>query len=93
MYNKIRDFIMRRRVAYRAVFSGPAADTVLADLKKFCRATSAPVVVSPVSGVVDQQASFIAIGRQEVWHRIASHIHISDSDLYKMVENSNGDNE
>lgn len=93
MYNQIRDFIMRRRVAYRAVFSGPAADTVLDDLKKFCRATTAPVVVSPISGMVDPMATGIAIGRLEVYHRIASHIHVSDADLYKIVGNSDGDNE
>lgn len=92
MYNQIRDFIMRRRVAYRAVFSGPAADTVLADLAKFCRATSTPAVVSHLTGQIDQQASFIAIGRQEVYMRIAQHLHITDADLYRII-NQSGDND
>lgn len=87
MLKKLSDFILRRRLAYRAVFApGPARDTVLADLRKFCRATSTPAVVSPVTQQMDPMATGIAIGRLEVWHRICQHLHIDDADLYKLIE-------
>jgi hypothetical protein len=91
MIGKIRKALFKRRMAYRAVFTpggelGPAAHIVLSDLRKFCRATTTPAVVSPISQQTDVNASFIAIGRQEVWHRICQYIHIDDADLYKLVE-------
>lgn len=89
----IRNLIQRRRNAYRAVFMpgeelGPAAKDVLADLRRFCRATSTPAVVSPVTQQVDPVGTGIAIGRQEVWMRIMQHLHIDDADLYRLVEYS-----
>jgi len=88
----IRKLIFRRRQAYRALFTAddalrPAAQIVLSDLRRFCRATSTPAVVSHVTQNIDPMASAIAIGRQEVWHRIMQHIHVSDADLYRLVEN------
>lgn len=94
MFDKLRRSLQKRRGAYRALFApGPAADIVLADLKKFCRANTTPAVVSPVTQQMDPMATGIAIGRQEVWHRIANHVHISDEDLYKIVGNDQGDND
>lgn len=81
----LRRFIQKRRTAYRAVFTGPAADIVLADLRKFCRADRAPAMASQITGTIDPIATGIAIGRQEVWHRIAQNVHISDEDLYRLV--------
>lgn len=88
MFEKIRKAVMRRRGAYRELFrlGQPATDIVLADLRHFCRATATPAMVSPVSGVVDPIATGIAIGRLEVWHRITQNIHLSDQDLYRLVE-------
>jgi hypothetical protein len=90
----IRRLIQRRRGAYRIVFAQDqlASKIVLDDLKQFCRATSAPIAVSRQSGMVDPIATGISIGRQEVWHRIAQHIHVSDEDLYRFVDNS-GEND
>ena len=86
MFEKIRKIIHKRRGAYRAVFNpGPAADIVLADLRKFCRANATPAIVSPQSGIIDPIATGIAIGRLEVWHRINHHIHVDDADLYELV--------
>jgi hypothetical protein len=93
IFAKLRDALQRRRNSYRATFTGPAAEYVLEDLKKFCRATTTPAVVSPVSGQIDPVATGIAIGRLEVWHRIAQHIHISDQDLYKIVNNQGDQDE
>lgn len=91
----IRDFFQRRRNAYRALFMADgelngAAITVMADLRQFCRATSTPAVVSQGTGVIDPIATGIAIGRLEVWHRIAQNIHLSDEDLYRLVDQNQG---
>lgn len=87
------NIIRTRRAAYRALFCpgdktlSPMAEAVLSDLRSFCRATTTPAVVSQTSGTIDPIATGIAIGRLEVWHRITQNIHLSDADLYKMVEN------
>jgi hypothetical protein len=94
----MRDFInamtrriFRRRQAYRALFQpggqlSTAANIVLTDLRGFCRATVSTTVVSPSTGSVDPIASAQAEGRREVWLRITQHLHISDEDLYGLVE-------
>lgn len=92
--NPITKRIFRLRAAYRAIFApGPAADIVMADLRKFCRGTSTPAVVSPITQTVDPLATGIAIGRQEVWHRICQNLHLDDADLYKFVEKSSQETE
>lgn len=90
-FDRLRKIIFRRRMAYRAVFQpngilSVAAEEVLTDLRAFCRATSTPAVVSHQSGTIDPMATGIAIGRLEVWHRVNQHLHVSDADLYKLVE-------
>lgn len=88
---RFRDAILRRRNAYRGTFlpggqMTPATEGALADLRRFCRATSTPAVVSHVTQTIDPMATGIAIGRQEVWHRITQHLHLSDADIYRLVE-------
>lgn len=93
-WSKLKLRLQKRRGAYRAVFApGPAVDVVMEDLRKFCRATTTPAVVSPITQQIDPIATGVAIGRLEVYHRIAQHIHISDADLYKTVENDIGEND
>jgi hypothetical protein len=87
----IRKAIFSRRQAYRAMFqpgghSTTAAEIVLADLQKFCRATRSAVMVNPVTGAIDERATFVAEGRREVWLRITQHLNISDADLFRIVE-------
>lgn len=89
MFNGIRKVLFRKRGAYRALFMpgdnmSPASNIVLADLRIFCKATTTPAMVSP-AGTIDPIATGIAIGRLEVWHRITQHLHISDADLYRLV--------
>lgn len=92
MISQIRNLILRRRQAYRQTFAdNEATRIVLTDLRKFCRATSSPAMVSQNSGMIDPIATGIAIGRLEVWHRITQNVHISDADLYKLVDQSEGD--
>ena len=79
--------IFKRRGAYKAVFApGVATDIVLDDLRKFCRAVSTPAVVSQNTGMIDPIATGIAIGRFEVWQRIAQNVNMSDADLYRLME-------
>lgn len=90
-FTAFRNAIFKRRNAYRALFqpggaTTPAAAIVLADLRRFCRATTSTACVSPVTGQMDPIASAHAEGRREVWLRICQHIHVSDADLYRMVE-------
>lgn len=93
---KIWELISKRRQAYRLLFQpegsrqSVAADIVLNDLRKFCRGTSTPAVVGG-NGVIDPIATGIAIGRQEVWHRIASNLHLTDADIYRLVEKDGTD--
>lgn len=86
--------ILRRRSHYRAVFNGAVSgEAVLADLKRFCRGMSSPVVISPGPGtqMVDPIATGIAIGRQEVFLRIISHLNMDDAQLLKLKEEVNDD--
>lgn len=89
MIDRLRQLIFRRRMAYRHLFqSGPAADIVLSDLAKFCRAYKPTTVVSPVSRQVDPIATAIAEGRREVWLRIQGHLHLSDDVVMNLKEHS-----
>lgn len=88
---RLRRVVLRRRGAYRAVFKPgglmtPAALIVLSDLRRFCRATVSTTMVSPVTRQVDPYASAQAEGRREVFNRIAGMIHVSDEDLYKLLD-------
>ena len=78
--------ILRRRSHYRAVFRTPSGERVLADLKRFCRADSSSVMVSPQSGMIDTHAMAVNEGRREVWLRIATHLHLNDADLLRLQE-------
>ena len=67
--------------AYRQVFDGPNAAPVLADLSEFCRARSAPFVAN------DAMATGVLIGRQEVFHRIARYLHLSEREVWELMSN------
>lgn len=95
LLSQVRKYILRRRTAYRHTFMPGGAMTVatadvLTDLRRFCRGTATPAVVSPITQTVDPIATGIAIGRQEVFHRICQHLHVSDADLYRLVESEDG---
>ncbi len=88
LWNKIH----RRRRAYRMLFLDnegrptPIAETVLADLRRFCRARTSTVVVSPVSQRIDPLAMAMAEGRREVWNRIQEYLNISDKEITELQE-------
>ena len=86
------DRIFRLRGAYRIIFKDDAgqmkeaSNIVLADLSGFCRAYSGTTVVSPITRMVDPYASGRLEGRREVWCRMAQNLHMSDADLYRIME-------
>jgi hypothetical protein len=91
MMEKLLAKIRRRKYAYRRMFLGENGDltadgkAVLADLSKFCKATSSTAVVSPISQKVDPVASALAEGRREVWLRIMAHLHIDDRVIFNLT--------
>lgn len=83
--------IFNRRLSYKHVFLPNGATTVaskivLADLRRFCRGTATPAVMSHITQNIDPMATGIAIGRQEVWHHICQHLYLDDADIYRLVE-------
>lgn len=89
--------ILNRKRAYRSVFMDASGnisrdgEAVLADLRKFCRATSSTVMVSPVSKTIDPIAMAMAEGRREVFMRIQGYLHINEKQVFNLQEPDNGD--
>ena len=78
--------ILKRRSFYRSVFnSSPAANEVLADLRRFAK-IGEPQLVIGRDGQTDVYATGMLAGRQEAFWRIASHLHLDDAQLLKFKE-------
>lgn len=79
-YDRILNFIGRRRNAYCAVFLtqdervAPRAQEVLEDLARFCRANESCFHKDP-------RAHAALEGRREVWLRIQQNLQLSDEQL------------
>jgi hypothetical protein len=96
MIDNILQKLRKRRYAYRRMFLGENGlnadgEVVLADLAKFCRATSSTAVVNPISRSVDPLATAMAEGRREVWLRIMAHLHIDERVIFNLNENEVND--
>lgn len=78
--NPLQKLFMSRRKAYRQLFQGPHADVVLADLRRFCRATM------PTADVDNEKSTYLLEGRREVWLRIANFLNLSDDQIYQLME-------
>lgn len=79
---KAQEWLFIRQTAYIKVFQGPYADTVLADLAKFCRANTSTFHPDPhVAARLD--------GRREVFLRIQQHLKLDDEALWKLLGNPN----
>lgn len=91
-FTKMMERISRRRLAYRRTFLNANgdlhndADIVLADLKRFCRATASTATVSPITKAVDPIAMAMAEGRREVWMRIQAHLELTDRIVFNLTE-------
>ena len=79
--NIIQKIFFRRRGAYKRTFNLDDSDNriVMADLRKFCRATGDKYMG-------DYEKTLIMIGRNQVWERMNSYVHISDSEIATLVE-------
>jgi hypothetical protein len=82
---------LRRRGHYRAVFESDSGKAVLADLKRFCGYGESPAVVSSLRQKVDIEATFLRIGRQEMFQRIVTQLNIDDAQLLRLKEAADQD--
>jgi len=71
---------MIRRRAYRAVFNGVEGRKVLADLRRFCRASQ------PTADVNNVHTTYLLEGRREVWTRIMAHLNLTEQDISTLIE-------
>lgn len=69
-----------RRRAYRAIFNSVEGRKVLADLRRFCRATM------PTADVNNVHTTYLLEGRREVWGRIMAHLNLTDEDVSTLIE-------
>lgn len=77
MTTKAQQFLSARRTDYVQTFNTPHGENVLEDLAKFCRANESTFHADPrIHAVLE--------GRREVWLRIAQHLNLSDSQLWRM---------
>lgn len=76
---KTLDFLRRRRRSYLLTFGpkNPAAQEVLVDLAKFCRANQ-----STFHG--DPRIHAVLEGRREVWLRITQHLNLTSEQLFAL---------
>lgn len=88
MRQRIREalqWVSDRKGAYVEVFlQHPRSRPVLQDLARFCRANQAPVARNTKTGEIDERATFIAIGRQEVWQHIQEYLHLTEEELFEL---------
>lgn len=82
--------IVKRRSHYRHVFKGESGEIVLADLRRFCKAGEPPLVLGG-NGQTDIYATGMAAGKQEVYWRIAHHLHLDDAKLLQLKETLEND--
>ena len=77
---KTLQYLSNRKGAYAAVFQkdNPAAQAVLQDLAKLCRADR--TCFHP-----DPRLHALAEGRREVWLRIANHLNLTSEQLYELL--------
>jgi hypothetical protein len=76
-------FLRYRQAAYRKTFENPEGRKVLADLRRFCRASV------PTADVNNVNSTYLLEGRREVWLRITAHLNLTDEDVVKLVEDYN----
>lgn len=69
-----------RRRAYRAIFNSVEGRKVLADLRRFCRASM------PTADVNNVHTTYLLEGRREVWGRIMAHLNLTDDDVSNLIE-------
>jgi len=76
----LNPFLRFRRSAYIRTFDNPEGKKVLADLRRFCRATV------PTADVNNPNVTYLMEGRREVFLRILSHLQLTEDDVYQLTE-------
>ncbi len=95
---RIKARLHRRAYSYRALFKtpggelGPAAETVMRDLARYCYATKPTLKVSPITGQTDPLAMAFAEGRRDVFNRITALSNLTDNDIQR-IANAKGNDE
>lgn len=71
--------VAKRQSAYKNIFDPkhPAAQIILEDLAKFCRANE-------TTFLPDVRASDVLVGRREVWLRIQQHLNLTDKEAWAL---------
>ena len=82
MFNPL---MAQRQKAYRNTFNNPEGRRVLADLRRFCRATV------PYADVNNVNVTYLLAGRNEVWQRIMAHLNLNEEDVFKLIEDTSND--
>lgn len=72
--------IVFRSRSYKQTFDGPSGKKVLADLRRFCSAST------PSADVNNVHATYLREGRREVWLRIMAHLNLTEEDIYNLTE-------
>lgn len=81
----LNPFLRRRAAAYAKVFNNPEGRKVLADLRRFCRASV------PTADVNNVHTTFLLEGRREVWLRIQSLLQLTDEEITNLIEDYDHD--
>jgi hypothetical protein len=76
----LNPFLRYRQSAYRKTFNNPEGKKVLADLRRFCRATA------PTADVSNVYTTYLLEGRREVWLRLVAHLNLTDEDVVQLLE-------
>ena len=82
---KLNPLVLWRSRAYRNTFNNPEGKKVLADLRRFCRATL------PTADVNNVQTTYLLEGRREIWCRIQAHLQLTDEDVFNLIEEDPND--
>lgn len=71
---------LRRRRAYVKTFDNPEGRKVLADLRRFCRASL------PTADVNNVHTTYLLEGRREVFLRIQTYLNLTEEDVVQLIE-------
>lgn len=88
--DKVMNRLLRRKLAYRAVFGDPDAPpiqslTVMADLRKFCGIDKKNVLPKSQFGVIDPFELAVMEGRRQVFLHIQRSIKLNEDALLKYI--------
>ena len=81
----LNPFLRQRRAAYAQTFNNINGQKVLADLRRFCKASV------PTADMNNVHTTYLLEGRREVFLRIVSMLQLTDEDVVKLIEDYDND--